>query len=167
MKVRALCRLLCWSPCASWDAICCCMPFLHGRIRTAAGGRAGRFLARASRGWSTRGIHSWGAASARVPSVPSFIPEPCGCASLLTCAPNLPLLNLSGSEQFRDRLIGRTSAFEAEYRGSSPRPGTRFFCVIPAWLQPISANITFVAWLQKATASEGGRYNGLARFGQG
>ena len=28
---------------------------------------------------------------------------------------------------FRDRLIGRTSAFEAEYRGSSPRPGTKFF----------------------------------------
>src|SRR5258707_15525377 len=27
--------------------------------------------------------------------------------------------------RFRDRLIGRTSAFGAEYRGSSPRPGTR------------------------------------------
>src|SRR5438034_6614791 len=29
-------------------------------------------------------------------------------------------------DRFRDRLIGRTSAFGAEYRGSSPRPGTRF-----------------------------------------
>src|SRR5260370_1622101 len=28
--------------------------------------------------------------------------------------------------RFRDRLIGRTSAFGAEYRGSSPRPGTKF-----------------------------------------
>jgi hypothetical protein len=27
--------------------------------------------------------------------------------------------------RFRDRLIGRTSAFGAEYRGSSPRPGTK------------------------------------------
>lgn len=27
---------------------------------------------------------------------------------------------------FRDRLIGRTSAFEAEYPGSSPGPGTTF-----------------------------------------
>jgi hypothetical protein len=29
------------------------------------------------------------------------------------------------SSRFRDRLIGRTSAFGAEYRGSSPRPGTK------------------------------------------
>ena len=36
-----------------------------------------------------------------------------------------PLLNCR--LRFRDRLIGRTSAFEAEYRGSSPRPGTNFF----------------------------------------
>src|SRR5260370_1844674 len=32
--------------------------------------------------------------------------------------------------RFRDRLIGRTSAFGAEYRGSSPRPGTRI-CLPP------------------------------------
>jgi hypothetical protein len=31
---------------------------------------------------------------------------------------------LNFSVQFRDRLIGRTSAFEAEYPGSSPGPGT-------------------------------------------
>src|SRR5882762_4580077 len=29
--------------------------------------------------------------------------------------------------QFRDRLIGRTSAFGAEYPGSSPGPGTNLF----------------------------------------
>jgi hypothetical protein len=29
------------------------------------------------------------------------------------------------TSQFRDRLIGRTSAFGAEYPGSSPGPGTR------------------------------------------
>src|SRR5229473_5656464 len=31
---------------------------------------------------------------------------------------------------FRDRLIGRTSAFGAEYPGSSPGPGTKF-CHMP------------------------------------
>src|SRR5690349_25099445 len=38
------------------------------------------------------------------------------CAALLNCY-----------KRFRDRLIGRTSAFGAEYRGSSPRPGTKLF----------------------------------------
>ena len=31
--------------------------------------------------------------------------------------------------RFRDRLIGRTSAFGAEYPGSSPGPGTKLPCV--------------------------------------
>src|SRR5229473_1885515 len=43
---------------------------------------------------------------------------------------------LNWCERFRDRLIGRTSAFGAEYRGSSPRPGTKFiFRVIPCSIE--------------------------------
>ena len=42
--------------------------------------------------------------------------------------------------RFRDRLIGRTSAFGAEYRGSSPRPGTRFPSLKASLPPPRTAN---------------------------
>src|SRR6266851_3526815 len=57
---------------------------------------------------------------------------PAGMARFADTAPHLPgpgRLHLGSPlldflERFRDRLIGRTSAFGAEYPGSSPGPGT-------------------------------------------
>ena len=56
----------------------------------------------------------------------------CENANLAHAAQPAPLLSslaslcYNFSQPFRDRLIGRTSAFGAEYPGSSPGPGTIF-----------------------------------------
>ena len=44
--------------------------------------------------------------------------------------------------RFRDRLIGRTSAFGAEYPGSSPGPGTNSiaFHPLPVFQLPIASS---------------------------
>ena len=114
------CHSQCW-PRPFWVAIFCFMRFLPGLIRSV-------------RTSAHRGLVRWDArspVSRREPSLNSASrsrePKFRGRRRPRGCIAILPLLNLSGFKLFRDRLIGRTSAFGAEYRGSSPRPGTRIF----------------------------------------